>query len=165
MSISQNGNYCSSTGDVFSTSKWSWIVHISRMQLSKGVRHSGFSGLLSSFPLVGWKCQRWGRRDKEGVSMVWFIPHASWWICSGWLNYLWASKLNSAKRLFSFSLRNPNLIRPKWDTHARASLCRCTLNTKSGEFTPKHKKKSTQWLAFVSACTQIHISWKHKCLV
>lgn len=55
---------------------------------------------------------------------IWFIPHASWWICSGWLNYLWASLLNSSMHLFPFSPRNPNLIRlDETHTYTHAPEC------------------------------------------
>lgn len=75
-------------------------------------------------------------------------------------------------RLFPFSPRNPNLIRPgKTHTYTYIPERIHILNTKSLEFTHvrthTHTHTFAQWLAFMSACTQIHISWgvRHKCLV
>lgn len=70
---------------------------IRKVRVSVGIRFSEVSGLPSSIfysillfrvrekPGIG------GRRGKRRRGGIWFIPHATWWICSGWLNYLWAS--------------------------------------------------------------------------
>lgn len=111
------------------------------------LRHSEFWKILSNFlfnPPSFWeRCQRWGRRGKEGGDGVWFISHASWWICSGWLNYLWDSKRNSTKRLFFFSPRNPNLIQTRQSTHVHVHTPMNTHNTKSLELAKQLNKKHT----------------------